>query len=209
MPYSNQPINLALVNSKQVVSFIHAHKLYRLKDFAELVSFSRSHEGFKDFHHHSKTFFVKKPIEVVWDAYKNIPPKNAWCGKMLKFGLQYCRKKNLLTYTNDDYQGAAVGQIILIRVSVLGGLLKIAVGHEITAVSDKERMLETCYLLKGKSMGSQQIRLKATKEGFTEITHHTIYKSDSQFRDKVLYPVLHTRAINEFHSNILKYLNAN
>jgi hypothetical protein len=209
LPHSAHEIDLDRIPSKQVVSFIHDNRLYRLKDFAELESFSRSHPDIEDFHHHTKTFYIQKPIEEVWDAYKNIPPRHAWCGNMLKFGLQYCRKQNSLAYVDDEYKGASVGQIVLIRVKVLGGLAKIAVGHEITAVSEEERMLETCYLLKGKSMGSQRIRLKTTEDGFTEITHHTIYKSGSRFRDKVLYPYLHTKAITEFHANIRNHLNRN
>jgi len=209
MPDCKHEIDLDRINSKQIISFIHNNGLYLLKDFADLESFSRSHPDFKDFHHHNKTFYIQQPIEEVWDAYKNIPPKFAWCGGMFKFGLQYCRKLNMLTYKDDEYKGAAVGQIVLIRVKVLGGLGMIAVGHEITAVDNEERMLETCYLLKGKSLGSQQIRLKATKEGFTEITHHTIYKSSSRFRDTILYPFLHTKAIKAFHANIRNHLTRN
>jgi len=207
LPHSKHEIDLARIPSKHVVSFIHDNNLYRLKDFADLESFSRSHPDIEDFHHHTKTFYIQKPIEEVWAAYKNIPPKNAWCGNMLQFGLQYCRKGNNLSYLDDEYKGAVVGQIVLIRVKVLGGLAKIAVGHEITAVNDNQHMLETCYLLKGKSMGSQRIWLTATKEGFTEITHHTIYKSGSRFRDKYLYPYLHTKAIKEFHDNVKNHLN--
>lgn len=207
MPNSVHEIDLTRIQSKHVLSFIHENRLYRLKDFAELESFSRNHPDIADFHHHSKTYHLQNPVEEVWEAYKSTPPKHAWCGQMLKYGLQYCRNQNKLAYADDEYPGAAVGQIVLIRVKVLGGLAKIAVGHEITAVNEAEHYLETCYLLKGKSMGSQQIRLKCDKNGGTEITHHTIYKSGSQFRDKYLYPFLHTKAINEFHSNIRKHLN--
>lgn len=207
MPHSKHEIDLARIPNKSVVSFIQDNRLYRLKDFAALESFSRNHPDIGNFHHHTKTFYIDKPVAEVWDAYKNIPPKNAWCGDLLQFGLQYCRKQNKLAYVDDEYTGAAVGQIVLIRVKFLGGLAKIAVGHEITALNEEEKMLETCYLLKGKSLGSQQIRLKATADGKTEITHHTIYKSGSHFRDKYLYPILHTKAIKEFHDNIRKHLN--
>jgi hypothetical protein len=203
---TKQEIDLTRINSKKVVSFIQNNKLYLLKDFAELESFSRNHPDFENFYHHSKKFYIQKPVEEVWSVYKNIPPKYAWCGNMFEYGLQYSRKENTLTYADDEYKGAAVGQIVLICVKLLGGLATIPVGHEITAVNNNERMLETCYLLKGKSMGSQQIRLKATKDGFTEITHHTIYKSNSNFRDKVLYPFLHTKAIKAFHANIRNHL---
>ncbi len=199
-------IDLNRVKNKQVVSFIHDNGLYQLQDFAELQSFSRSHPDIDAFHHHSKTFHIQKPVDEVWEAYKNIHPKKAWCGKMLQFGLQYCRKQNKLAYIDDEYKGASVGQIVLIRVKVLGGLARIAVGHEITAVNEEEKYLETSYLLKGKSLGSQRIRLSTCKEGFTNITHHTIYKSKSRFRDKYLYPILHTKAISEFHGNIKRHL---
>jgi len=131
LPHSKHEIDLARIPNKQVVTFIHDNNLYRLKDFADLESFSRSHPDIEDFHHHTKTFYIQKPIEEVWAAYKNIPPKNAWCGNMLQFGLQYCRKGNSLSYLDDEYKGAVVGQIVLIRVKVLGGLAKIAVGIEI------------------------------------------------------------------------------
>ncbi len=207
MPQSVHEIDLSRIPNKHVVSFIHRNKLYRLKDFADLESFSRNHPDIDAFHHHIKTFHIQKPLEEVWEAYKNIPPKNIWCGNMLQFGLQYCRNQNTLAYVDDEYKGAAVGQIVFIRVKVLGGLANIAVGHEITAVNEDEKYLETSYLLKGKSLGSQQIRLKTCKDGFTEITHHTIYKSGSRFRDKVLYPFLHTKAINELHANVRNHLN--
>ncbi len=209
MPYCKHEIDFSRINNKKVAEFIRSNGLFLLKDFADLESFSRSHPDFKDFHHHNKTFYIQQPIDKVWDTYKNIPPKKAWCGTVFKFGLQYCRKLNRLTYTDDEYKGAAVGQIVLIRVKMLGGLARIAVGHEITAVNNEERMLETCYLLKGKAMGSQQIRLTATKDGFTAINHHTIYKSGSQFRDKWLYPFLHSKAVTAFHANIRNHLYRN
>jgi hypothetical protein len=171
-----------------------------------LLTWNPFHAAIRNFYQHSKNFYIQKPIEEVWDAYKNIPPQYAWCGNMFEFGLQFCRKQNTFTYADDEYKGADVGQIVMICVKILGGLAMIAVGHEITAVNDGDRMLETCYLLKGKAMGSQQIRLRSTQDGFTEITHHTIYKSDSYFRDKVLYPFLHTKAIKAFHANIRNYL---
>ena len=206
MSQSKHEIDLSRINSKQVVSFIHKNQLYHLKDFADLRSFSRSHPDFENFYHHIKDFYIQKPVDEVWNAYKNILPKDAWSGNVFEFGLQYCRNQNKLTYADDDYNGAVVGQVVLICVKFLGGLVKIAVGHEITEVNNEERILETSYLLKGKSQGYQQIRLKATKDGFTEITHHTVYKSDSRFRDRMLYPFLHTKAIKSFHDNIREYL---
>jgi hypothetical protein len=206
LPDPKHDIDITRIQSKKVVSFIHDNKLYGLKDFAALKSFSPKHPDFDNFYHHSKYFYIQKPVEGVWEAYKNILPKDAWSRHMFEYGLQYNRKQNTFTYADDIYTGAEVGQILLICVKVLGGMIKVAVGHEITKVDNEERILETCYLHKGKAMGSQQMRFKATKDGGTEINHHSIYKSKSYFRDKVLYPFLHTKAINAFHANIINQL---
>lgn len=202
-------IDLSRISNKEIVSFIHNHKLYRLDDFASLKCFCKEKDVTNGFRHHVKTFFINQPVQKVWEAYKTTPPKQAWCGNMLEFGLQYCRNQNKFSYIDDEYKEASVGQIILIRVKVFGGLAKIAVGHEITAINNEENYLETSYLMKGKSVGSQRVYLEDDKHGNTKITHHTIYKSNSRFRDKFLYPFLHTKAITEFHQNIWKRLNKN
>lgn len=206
MPHLSQEVNLSRIHNKEVVSFIEDNELYQLHDFAALESFCPKSNCVKEFHHHNKTFFIRETPEKVWEAYKNIHPKQAWCGSMLQFGLQYCRNENKLSYIDDAYEGAKAGQIVLIRVKALGGLAKVAVGHEITAVHEEEKCLETSYLVKGKSLGSQQIRLSESEDGFTKITHHTIYKSGSWIRDKLLYPFFHTKAIREFHNNIRRSL---
>ncbi|MES2777660.1 MAG: hypothetical protein V4722_26010 [Bacteroidota bacterium] len=205
-PNTSKQVNPARIRQKKIREFIEEHRLYQLKDFAQLQSFSRADPAIATFHHHTKTFLVKKDIETVWQAYKTLHPKDAWGNGMLSFGLQYSKRKNALSYVDDAYDGAEVGQIVLINLALLGGLVNIAVGHEITAVNEAEKYLETCYLTHGKSAGSQQIRLQSTPEGFTEITHHTIYKSDSPFRDKMLYPFLHTLAITTFHRNIKRHI---
>jgi len=202
----HQNIDFSRIHNKEVESFIHDNNLLQLSDFADLESYSRHNPEIQGFHHHSKTFTIQKPLNEVWDAYKNIHPKLAWNGKMLKFGLQYCRKKNEISYMDDEYAGASAGQIVLICVKVLNGLAKVAVGHEITGVNEKEKTIETSYLLKGKSLGCQQIQLKQCPKGFTEIKHHTLYKSGNWFRDKFIYPFFHTKAIKEFHSNIRRHL---
>lgn len=199
-------VNINRISNKQVVSFIHDNQLYQLNDFAALESFCPKSNCTKSFYTHHKTFHIRERIDKVWEAYKTIHPKHAWCSGMLKFGLQYCRKNNAISYIDDEYTGANVGQIVLIRVKALGGLAKVAVGHEITGLNEEEKCLETSYLVKGKSLGSQRIQLRSCKDGFTEISHHTIYKSGSWLRDKLIYPFFHTKAIREFHGNIRKAL---
>ncbi len=195
-------IDLSQVLQKKLKEFIHSNKLYNVKDFAGLQSFDFNRADIDTFRHHTKTFIVKADIETVWSKYKSIPPSEAWKGEIVSFGFQYSKPKNKLTYIADDYKGLEVGQIVFINVSFIIGLVNIAVGHEIIEVNETEKAFRTAYLNCGKSEGTQQIKLQATPEGHTAVTHHTIYKSDSNFRDKYLYPILHTQAISSFHNNI-------
>jgi len=195
-------IDLEQVRQKKVKSFVHANRLYKLGDFAGLKSFDLNRADIGSFFHHIRTFIIKKDIETVWNKYKSIHPSEAWKGDIVSFGFQYSKPENRLTYLKDEYAGLATGQIVFINVNFIGGLVHIAVGHEITEVNEEEKSLRTSYLDGGKAEGTQQIKLQSTPDGFTAITHHTIYKSDSKFRDKYLYPILHSQAIRAFHNNV-------
>ncbi len=195
-------IDLSQVPQQKVKAFIHSNHLYNLSDFASLRSFDYNRTDIDTFYHHSKTFIIKAAIEAVWSKYLNIHPCEAWKGEIVSFGFQYSKPKNRLTYIKDAYEGLEVGQIVFLNVSFIMGLVNIAVGHEISEVNEAEKTLATSYLNGGKSEGTQQIKLHATPEGYTAVTHHTTYKSNSKFRDKYLYPILHTQAIAAFHNNI-------
>jgi hypothetical protein len=125
---------------------------------------------------------------------------------MLGFGLQYSRKNHKITYHEDDHGVIDKGQIVILNLKLLWNLVSLAVGHEITEVNEEEKYIKMCYLEGGASRGMQYIRLKETKEGFTEVIHETFYKSQSDFRDKRLYPLLHGLVIAEFHKKVRKKL---
>jgi hypothetical protein len=114
----------------------------------------------------------------------------------------YCKENNELVYHDDQYKGAEVGQIFFVGLRILSGLLKLGVAHVITRIDDVNKSLRICYLEKGKSEGSQFISLHETPDGFTKVIHDTKYKSDSAFRDRVLYPALHSIAVKEYHQNV-------
>jgi hypothetical protein len=85
-------------------------------------------------------------------------------------------------------------------------LYNLAVAFEIIAIDVLNREIIFSYVEGGKSQGEQSIQFIDTKDGYTEIIHSTLFKSDSKFRDKFLYPKFHIKAINEFHKNILRKL---
>lgn len=195
-------IDLNQVPYKKVKAYIKANQLYTLADYAAIKSFDFNNTDLESFYHHRKSFIIKKDIDSVWNKYKSIHPSEAWKGDVVSFGFQYSKSKNKLTYLKDAYEGLEKGQLVFINVCFIFRLIHIAVGHEITEVNDDEKTLRTNYLNGGKAAGTQQIKLELTPEGYTKVTHHTIYKSDSKFRDKFLYPILHSKAIAAFHNNI-------
>ncbi len=151
---------------------------------------------------HFQSFLIERDIDSVWQTYATIHPRDAWNGKMIGFGLQYARGGNRIDYLNDPYTRMEKGQIIILQLSLLWGLVKIPVAHEVAEIDEARKTIKMCYMQGGASEGSQWIALKKTPEGFTEVSHLTFYKSKSAFRDKILYPPLHTRAIKEFHGNV-------
>jgi hypothetical protein len=151
---------------------------------------------------HHQTYLIESNIESVWKAYTTIHPKEAWNSEMVSFGLQYSKNDNAISYLDDPSTGIEKGQIIILNLKLLWGLINIAVAHKVADINQQDRVIKLCYMEGGASEGSQWIRLNETKEGFTEVSHLTLYRSKSPFRDKTLYPPLHTKAINEFHVNV-------
>ncbi len=198
---SQMKIDFTRIKQPKVHDLLKAHDLEEVNDFASLNSCCY-HEGDAGFHSHSKSYSIKADIEKVWKGYCTIHPRIAWNGKMISFGALYCKVKNELVYQDDPYKGAEVGQIFFVGLNILSGILKLGVAHVITDIDEENKRMKICYLEKGKSVGSQFISLHKTADGFTKVIHDTKYKSDSAFRDRVLYPALHSVAVGEYHQNV-------
>ena len=201
-------VDFEKVRQKTVKKFIATFGLNKSNGFIEMRPECYDPARENSYHVHRKTFLIRNCVERVWNAYTTIHPKDAWNGAMVSFGLQYSRKKNMINYLNDDYSGMEKGQIIILNLRFLWGGFNIAVAHEISEVNELNRTIKLCYMRGGASTGSQIITLKETNDGFTEVSHKTFYKSNSNFRDTRVYPGLHTRAITEFHLNVKKKAEA-
>jgi len=151
--------------------------------------------------YHEKIYLVEAPIEKVWPVYKNTHPAQAWNGKMVSFGLLYDKTKDQISYADDPYPSIIPQQLLFVHLKIMGGLYKLALALEINRIEDDAKLLEFCYVEYGKSQGTQRITL-SPQDGKTQIIHSTYFKSDSKFRDKRLYPKLHTKAIDEYHKSI-------
>lgn len=197
-------IDFEKVRQKKVKKFLLSNRLNHVSGFTRLRSICYDPTVEATYRKHHQTFFIKNNIESVWNIYKTIHPKEAWNGEMVSFGVQYSRNGNALNYHDDHYTGMEKGQIIILNLKMFWGMLHLAVAHEIAEVDEQQRMIKMCYMKGGASEGSQWITFHETPEGFTEVSHLTLYKSKSKFRDTQLYPRFHSRAITEFHTNIKK-----
>lgn len=202
----DQSIDLDKIKQKAVKKYIHTNGLHQLDDFARIIHSCATNSDIKKYNRHVKVFLFKETLEKVWEAYKTIGPVKTCTGSMLGFGLQYSRNNHKITYHEDDHGDIEAGQIIILNLRLLWNMISLAVGHEITEVNESEKYIKMCYLEGGASKGFQFIRLRRLKDGTTEVEHETFYKSDSDFRDKRLYPYLHGLVISEFHKNVQKKL---
>lgn len=201
-------VDLRRIKSKKVKKFLVDNRLtesVNLKGYKSLC-YNTSHAN--TYSRHFKSFLLKENIEDVWNTYKNIHPTEAWNGNMVSFGMGYCRRQDKVSYLEDQYSGMEAGQIIFLNLNIYG-LTSLAVAHEIKEVNEAEKFFKLSYMSHGKSEGSQWIRLIPTSDGHTEVQHETLYKSESAFRDKRIYPMFHTRAISEFHNSVKKKMLSN
>jgi hypothetical protein len=196
-------VDLLRIKSKKVKKFLVDNRLTELVHFKNYRSVRYEKSDANTYSRHFKKFLLKENIEDVWSAYKNIHPTEAWNGKMVSFGLGYCRRQDKISYLEDHYTGMEAGQIIFLNLNILG-LANLAVAHEIEEVNEFEKYIKLSYMKHGKAEGSQWIRLVPTLDGHTEVHHETLYRSDSSFRDKRIYPMFHTKAISEFHNSVRK-----
>jgi hypothetical protein len=195
-------IDFLRIKQKSVHKLFGKNKIQTLKHLADLQSFCYNPRHTKKYHKHLKSFTIKAPLEKVWETYKAISPQDTWKGRMVSFGVMYSRKKNRVSYQDDPYQGIEPGQLIFLNLNLVGNIAQLAVGHEVVDVYDDLKHIKICYVQNGASVGTQLIQVKRVSDTETEVLHETWYTSGSWFRDKILYPIFHARAVREFHTNV-------
>jgi hypothetical protein len=197
-------IDFSRIRQPKLKQFLQKHGLVCSHSLAKIKCTNYNETLEREYFTHSKSFSIQADIDTVWNTYKTIRPDEILRGSMVSFGFMYCRKSDRVTFSDDQYHGLAAGQVLFLHLNLFSNMVNLAVGHEVTSVNDAEKNFQTCYLEQGVSAGSQHIQLNAISKTTTEVVHVTRYRSGSLFRDKVLYPSLHTRAITEFHSNVKK-----
>lgn len=201
-------IDFDRIRQSQVKNLLRMHGIERVSDLDKLRSICFDPGDALPYFTHAKSFSVAANIDRVWNMYKTIKPEEAWKGDTVGFGLQYSRKEKKVTYPGDPFENIEDGLIIVVHLRLLGGLIRMAVAHEITQVDDGRKEIKICYVEKGASVGSQWISFAAPNNSTTIVTHHTQYRSASKFRDTRLYPFFHEKAMSEFHHNIIRKILA-
>ena len=175
-------------------------------DFAKLNSICYQDTD-PNYHEHLETYIYEQDFDTVWDSYVNISPEKAWSGRMIHFHQLYSRQTGEEVFPGQVYTGGmGEGQVLILNLHVFNGAIKLQVGHEVMEIDKTKKLIRICYLENSKSEGSQFIRFTSLPNGKTEVSHKTFYRSGSWFRDKIIYPYFHTKAINEFHSNVRNWV---
>lgn len=198
-----QQIDLDRIPQKKIREFIQEQMNKNVKDKRDIKATYAIGDDLSSYHIHEETFHVAHSPEKVWAHYMKANPNEVWNGKMLSFGLMISKYDDEIMYVGDAYSEAKAGQVFYLTINVLGGLIKVPVAHEIIAVEPDKNYFELSYVDGSKSFGKQRISFFRTGEGTTRIIHRTYYKSDSDFRDRYIYPFFHTKAISEYHNNML------
>ncbi len=200
-------VDLHRVPQKKVRRFIHKQIVNKVNDFADIHPTLIREEEKSKFKVNDQEFTIRENINRVWHAYCSASPEIAWNGRMVTFGLLLSKRRHTVAYPHGICPTLDTGQVVYLNLKLLKGIYNLAVAFEITAIDSLHKMIEFRYVTGDKSQGIQQIRFIKTDDGYTRIVHHTLFRSKSSLRDKLLYPLFHRKTVSEYHRNILHYLH--
>lgn len=175
------------------------HEFIHSENMSELEPTCTNITDFKDFRTYQKQYIVKADKDQVWATYINANPSTSWKTRKSAVGLIYDRPSDMVLYSKDSCYGSSIGQVLYLNLRLIKGIYNLATAMEITNIQDDSSMIEISYVESGVNQGKQWITMESTYDGYTRITHRSTIKSDSQFRDRVLYPYFHNKLINTFH----------
>jgi len=201
-PVSIDSVDFTRVQHKKVRKLITHQKQFGIRTFDDIHPVCYSKPDSSKYHVYTKSQLIRQNIDIVWNTITELSPNDEFDGRIVKFGLLYSKRYNNLFYHNEAKRGMEEGQIMFFNLRVLSGIKNLAVAIEVTRKDDDLKTVEYCYVDHGNTEGTQQITLKPTPEGYTEITQLTRYKCNSRFRNHGLYSFFHNRIVKEFFNNI-------
>jgi hypothetical protein len=201
-------VDLNQIKQRKIKKLIRQLQSSEYKGFSDLEVSVNSESSMDEYKHYTKEYLVKQDVEEVWYNYVFSSQTEVWDISKISFGMIYCRDSKSIIYADQMLKGLEKGRIYYLNLKILGGIYNLPVAFEITNFDPINKTVEFSYLKGGKARGKQWIRLEETEQGNTKIVHQTLVKSDSNFRDKYLYPYFHNKLINEFHMNMKRIIAA-
>jgi len=201
-PIPIDSVDYSRITHKKVRKLILKQKQFGVRTFDDISPVCYSDGDSVNYNFYQKTQLIKQDISVVWNNLVKQQLNDEFDGRIVSLGLLYSKSKNNIGYKNEAKTGIEVGQILFFNLRMLRGIKNLAVALEVTKVDNELKTVEYCYVDHGNTKGTQQVSLKPTPEGYTEITQMTRYKCNSKFRASRLYAFFHERIVKEFFSAI-------
>lgn len=196
-------IDLEEIPQRKVRKYIISRKIDMMSDFSSIKASCRKEGVDSGFHMNQKEFTLDYDLKNVWRCYSNIDPGYTWSRHSLEFGLLISKCSNSVTYIkNTSFRAVDTGQVYFLNLKLMRGLFNIAVAFEVIDVDPRKQVVEFSYIDNNKAKGKQIIEFYDNGNGTTRIIHRSYFKSESSFRDKLLYPMFHKKFIREFHRNM-------
>lgn len=190
---------------KRTRAFIQEQKNNNVQSVNDLKVSFHPEDCTKELYKHEEIFEANFNIDDVWETYNKTGLNKVFKDKLVSFSLMLSKKNELdVVYKEDPFVGTEIGQVYFMNLSILGGIIQIAVSYEIVVKNEHEKLLEFSYIEGGKSIGFQRIKMNAVGDNKTKITHTTHYKSHSKIRDRFIYPYFHTKVLEEYHTNMIE-----
>jgi len=201
-----QDIKMEQIRQKKVRKYIGQIEVEK-HQFSEIQPSCHSGQDMSSFSKNEMTFFLDGNLDDIWQGYMSASPSESWNGRKVTFGVLLQKFPNNIFYNRDPMTGLATGQVYFLNLKVMKGIYNLPVAFEIITVDTTQKLIEFSYIEGNKSSGVQQIQFLDAGSEHTKIMHISYFKSDSDFRDKWIYPPFHKKIVNDFHRNMRRLLN--
>lgn len=205
---SSELIDLDNIQHRKVRKYIEVRNIDKLTDFSSLQPSWKAGIIESEFNTDRRTFFFRDKISRVWDKYRFCDPMQSWKGRFVRVSLLISKESNSVYYPAQPLRLMLdTGQVYFLNLRFLEGLFKLPVAFEIINIDPTERMIEYSYLEDNIEKGKQTIQLFDEGENRTKVVHTSYFRSESKFRDNVIYPFFHKKIIRDFHKKMRRLDN--
>jgi len=200
---SHKIINLEEIHQRKVRQYILSRSIDTMQNFSSIHASCKKDINESDFNINEKIFYLKYSLSKVWECYSLGNPLKTWNGPHIGLGLLITKYSKSVKYAKSSlFPEIDTGQVYFLNLRLVKGLINLPVAFEVINIDRIGHVLEISYLDDNKSHGKQTIQFFDNGDGRTRIVHRSYFKSESWFRDDLLYPYFHKKFIKEFHRNM-------